>query len=142
MQVPSFRYLVFLHTRILMLMAWVMMAVLEGCSTTRMLPLQQPSSAAENIASTKLGKDISVSYNESNTLALYQQKPGEADHALRTYKYLVIRLSDNAIVHEGSFRAGYVKWADNTSVEVYSQNDLKSEKDSDKKIIPVNSGNR
>lgn len=67
----------------------------------------------------KLGTGYTVSYNEPKTYALYQQSRVN-DHANRSFKYLVVNLSDSKIISEGSFRNGYVKWIDNNSIEIGS----------------------
>jgi hypothetical protein len=66
-----------------------------------------------------LGSAYSVNYNETKKFALYQQSRVN-DHVNRSFKYVVVRLSDNKILNQGSFRKGYVKWIDATKIEVAS----------------------
>ena len=52
---------------------------------------------------------------------------------------MVVRISDNAIVHKGIFSLGYVKWLNNDSIEVFSGSKAAKEESGTKKIINVNS---
>ena len=85
-----------------------------------------------------LGAENVIEINGIKTHALCQQKR-EADHLRRKIRYMVVRIADNAIVHEGIFSMGYVKWLNNESVEVYSGSNAGKEENSTKKIINVNS---
>lgn len=38
----------------------------------------------------------------------------------RSFKFIVIKISEKKIVREGSFKNGYVKWVDDKSIEVAS----------------------
>ena len=84
-----------------------------------------------------LGSGNIISLNETRTFALCYQDPS-GDHALRKYKYLVVRLADRTIVREGIFRIGSVGWAGDESIEVISSSTSVRE-GSTKKIIHVTS---
>jgi len=88
------------------------------------------------MADSALGGHNSIELNGAKTFALCQQRPG-ADHARRQYRFVVIRLKDGAIVHEGAFSMGHVKWLDDESIEVVSASS--SAEGGTKKIIHVNS---
>ena len=66
-----------------------------------------------------LGNNYIQQPNASNTYTLYQQK-AEGDHVGRTYKYAVVRKSDGEMVLSGTYQFGYVKWANDTLLEVLS----------------------
>lgn len=85
-----------------------------------------------------LGAENIIELNGSKTFALCQQKR-EADHFRRKFRYMVVRISDNAIVHKGIFSLGYVKWLNNDSIEVFSGSKAAKEESGTKKIINVNS---
>lgn len=89
------------------------------------------------VAGKTLGPENVCEANASGTFALCQQKPG-ADHSRRQYRFAVVRLSDMAIVHEGTFGMGYVKWLDDASIELYSGSPSIREEDGARKIIHVN----
>ena len=84
-----------------------------------------------------LGNGNIIELNETKTFALCEQKP-TTDHARRQYRFVVIRLNDKAIVHEGTFSMGYVQWLDDKSIEVASGSPS-SDEGSTMKIIHVNS---
>lgn len=50
-----------------------------------------------------------ITYNATKTFALCQQIPNK-DHAAKRYRFIVIRLNDQQVVHENAFSMGYVKW--------------------------------
>ncbi len=109
-----------------------------GCRSNS--PLQQTASSTDQIARTKLGEPFSRVDNEDKTYALVQQVRRQ-DHLKQTIKYLVIQLKDNSIVHEGSFKMGYVKWNSNETIEVFNGDTLNDSK-SEKKIIHILSNQR
>jgi hypothetical protein len=92
----------------------------------------------QTVVDQALGSPNQITFNENGTFALCQQKP-ETNHARRLYRFVVIRVRDNAIVREGAFSMGYVKWINNKSIEVYSGSTSRSGTDGSKKIIHVNS---
>jgi hypothetical protein len=98
---------------------------------------QEPQLSPENQAKSRLGVKYTVDYNVSKTYALYQQQR-ENDHSGRKFKYIVVRLKDNKITHEGSFSMGYVKWLDDKSIEVLNSS-IRNDSGGEKKIITVNS---
>lgn len=111
----------------------VLIAFVFGCATSS--PARQID--IEALVQSKLGTSYSVTENASRQYALYQQTPAN-DHAFRSYKYVIIRLSDGSVSAEGSFRNGSAKWIDNYSVEVISTD--RNEK-TDKKIIRLEDQN-
>jgi hypothetical protein len=89
----------------------------------------------EDVISERLGKKYELAYNASGTYALCQQQR-DADHPQRNFSFVVIRIADKQIVHEGSFRLGHVKWRDDTSIEVFNSS-IRDEQ-GEKKIISIN----
>lgn len=73
----------------------------------------------EVVAKRELGNDFRTELNESKTYALCQQTIAN-DHASSIVKFVVIQVSDNAVVKKGSFQSGYVKWVSNESIETAS----------------------
>lgn len=111
---------------------FILVSILAGCASHNAVDQED---TVEKIADEVIGGDCSVTLNVSGTFALCQQKPG-ADHARRQYRFIVIHLKDKAVVHEGTFRMGYVAWHDDHSIEVVSES---WKEGSTKKIIPVTS---
>ena len=72
----------------------------------------------ENVVKSKLGPQFSTDHNSNHSYALCQQTRSENDHARRNFKYIVVRLSDNKIMNEGSFVMGHVKWVSDNAIEV------------------------
>jgi hypothetical protein len=97
----------------------------------------QDKASIDSMVSKKLGKKYDLSYNGSKTYALCQQQR-EGDHQQRSFKYIVVRLSDNYVVREGSFRMGYVKWQGDQSIEVSSSVSVRDEQ-GQKQIINIHS---
>ena len=52
----------------------------------------------------------------------------------RTFKFIVVKISEKEIVSEGSFKNGYVKWVDDKSIEVASAGE---DEKLDKRVIVV-----
>lgn len=92
----------------------------------------------DSLAAQKLGDANEIQLNASGDFALCQQKP-KADHPHRSFKYIVVRVSDNSIVTEGYFNSGYVKWYNADSIEVYSVSGAVKSESGSKKIINVTS---
>lgn len=100
-----------------LLLGYLLIAVaVLGCSSTT-LPSQQSLDA---VAKSTLGSNYTTTYNESKQYALCQQKSSNNDHALRSFKFIVVKLADNTITEQGSFKNGYAKWIDDKSIEVSS----------------------
>lgn len=70
-------------------------------------------------ADSVLGPGNTIHLNESRNMALCQQGPA-GDHAMRKYRYIVVRLPDHAVLLQGNFQMGSVKWADDQSIAVIS----------------------
>lgn len=83
----------------------------------------------------ELGEAHQVTYNAPKTYALCQQER-QGDHLRRSFRYIVVRLSDNKVVYKGSFRMGYVAWYDESSIEVVTAS---SARDDEKTIIDIRS---
>lgn len=88
---------------------------MSGCSARK----QSRQVSIDAIVKEKLGSDVVVAYNDSKEYALCQQK-NKSSHALRSFKYIVIRVSDNVITNQGSFQNGYVRWLNENTIEVKS----------------------
>lgn len=102
------------------------------------------TAAFKSAVKAKLGEPYEVSYNKSQTYALCQQARS-GDHIQRRFNYIIVRLADNKVIKEGSFRMGYVKWLDEDSIEVSSSNASAAkdnEKATKKEIIDIHSGQR
>lgn len=102
-----------------------------GCSSNARITQRD----LDSVVKTKLGSAYAISYNESKLFVLCQQTGSTGDHAQRTFKFIVVKVSDNTIKNEGSFRNGYVKWVDDKSIEVSSAG---MDEKSQTKIITIN----
>jgi hypothetical protein len=101
---------------------------------------QDKKAKFEALVKSELGHAYQVSNNTLQTYALCQQERA-GDHLRRNFRYIVVRLSDNKIVHKGSFRMGYVQWHDENSIEVSGASSARDNGDSgEKTIIPIRSG--
>jgi hypothetical protein len=78
---------------------------------------QAKGSPLEDLIKRRIGNDFVMDFNVSKTHALCYQKRSD-DHAQRTMQFIVVRLSDNKEVADGTFKMGYVKWNDNETIEV------------------------
>ncbi|MFZ6013029.1 MAG: hypothetical protein ACOYXT_21985 [Bacteroidota bacterium] len=92
----------------------------------------------QTIAEEKLGKNFNAEYNAEKTYLLCKENR-QGDHANRLFKFIVIKIADHSIVHEGTYKMGYVKWLDNESLEVATSNDPARDDQVSKKIINVTS---
>jgi hypothetical protein len=91
-----------------------------------------------SIVNELLGENNDITYNKPKTFALCQQERS-GDHAARRFKYIVVRMADMEIVHEGSFRLGYVKWVTDDSIEVLDTGHTSSDEPVEKKVIKLDS---
>ena len=98
-----------------LLFSCILVLAVAACSSTA----QTSQGDLSSIVKAKLGSHYSTHHNQSNSFALYQQSPG-GDHMNRSFKFIVIKISEKKIVREGSFKNGYVKWVDDKSIEVAS----------------------
>lgn len=97
-----------------------MIVLLIGATSCRApQPRVSQEDDLETLALQVVGKDHSIELNQSGTYALLHEKPS-SDHMARKYTYAVVRVSDHMVLRRGVFRMGYVKWKDETSIEVYS----------------------
>jgi hypothetical protein len=92
--------------------------LLVGCSrtTTRGRLAQDIDLAALNkIITQEIGESHEIDFNTSKTYLLaYREK--EITETFTTY--LVLNVSTRAIIKRGSFRPGYIKWKDASSIEL------------------------
>jgi hypothetical protein len=89
----------------------------------------------QTLVTSKLGPFYTVTYNSAQSHALCEPKTKE-DHARRKHTFIVVRLVDNAVIKEGTYTLGYVKWISDTTLEVYSEPMHGRES---KKMISINS---
>jgi hypothetical protein len=87
---------------------------------------QGENSSLDATIKSRIGNDFVIDFNKSKSYALCYQKAGD-DHSQRTFQFIVVRLSDNRIVNEGTFRMGYVKWVDEGTIEVLNTPRVNSE---------------
>ena len=81
-------------------------------------PSSEDQTSFDEVVRGKLGSNYTVDDNPNHEYALCQQKRSENDHARRTFAYIVVRRSDNEIVHNGTFVLGSAKWVDPNTIEV------------------------
>ncbi|HEY0653821.1 MAG TPA: hypothetical protein VGD65_11870 [Chryseosolibacter sp.] len=103
-------------TCVALVIAFALSLSLQGCAQAT----QSSRETLDAIARRKLGEKYAITYNASKDYALCQQTSSGQDHALRRFKFIVVSVSENTIINEGSFKDGYVKWIDNKSIEVSS----------------------
>ncbi len=96
--------------------------LLTACSekTNRTQSVNSVSISMGTITKTiaaKLGDEFKTEANTANTYLL----AFKVKNAIETNSfYLVIDMRDGKVIKEGTFRPGYVKWADNYSIELLS----------------------
>lgn len=113
------------------------LVIFPACSATK--HYRDTQTDFETTVKRKLGAQYAVSYNTAKTHALCQQMRS-GDHSQRSFRYLVIELSNNKVMREGSFRMGYVRWVNDQSIEVSNSSvGRKNEKANNKEIININS---
>lgn len=81
---------------------------------------QQPSMAGtqiEEVLQNKLGAHSDPNYNDSKSMAIYKATVDRSKEG-SPVPYLVISLADGVILHEGSYQRGYVKWSNDSTIEV------------------------
>lgn len=110
---------------------------LPGCRASE--KNSKEHSEFEALVRQKLGQQYAIHYNTSKTHALCQQVR-EGDHSLRTFKYIVVKLQDNEVAFEGTFRMGHARWIDDRSIEVLNASRYADETTAEKKIINIESG--
>ncbi|MCZ8214670.1 MAG: hypothetical protein O9262_00450, partial [Cyclobacteriaceae bacterium] len=82
----------------------------QGSTTQTSVNLSQ---IVENL----LGKETTQMANAAKTLTLfYQVHDAETTQSTR---YVVLDNSNGALITKGSFKAGYVKWKSDTSLEIF-----------------------
>jgi hypothetical protein len=121
------------------LFLWIVSIALPGCRASEKKTKEHPDFDA--LVKQKLGQQYVVSYNTSKTHALCQQAR-EGDQLLRNFKYMVVKLQENKIVFEGSFRMGHALWIDDRLIEILSASVNGDETSAEKKIINIDSGQR
>ena len=85
-----------------------------------------------------VGNAYQTDYNVTKQYALCQEKR-QGDAAARKFKYVIVRLSDFKIIHQGTFQMGHVRWINDDAIEVQTNPDGAVSESSEKKIINVNS---
>ncbi|MCI0751177.1 MAG: hypothetical protein L0Y35_05010 [Flammeovirgaceae bacterium] len=75
---------------------------------------KQDTNTYEEIAKGELGEEVHFEFNQAKSYVLCTQKT-EASSIL---KYLVIRLNDYHILKRGSYNPGYIKWINNSELEL------------------------
>lgn len=60
-------------------------------------------------------RSAEIDYNQSKDIALCYEKE---TNTAGLKKFEVIRVKDNLIIEEGSFRPGYIKWINNYEIEL------------------------
>jgi hypothetical protein len=96
---------------------------------------QTQENAVDKIVKERLGLETTFENSANGTYRLYKQTGG--GHAARSYKYLVVRLSDQTVVSEGQYRMGYVKWKDDATLELVTSNGP-ADREPEKKFINLN----
>jgi hypothetical protein len=104
----------------------VLVSITCDCCRAANNDQQTRNSPLEDLITARIGNDFVVDFNMRKTHALCYQKHNE-DHAQRTMQYIVVRLSDNKEVANGTFKMGYVKWKDNETIEVLTTPQVSAE---------------
>jgi len=74
----------------------------------------------KEIATKKLGEDVSFIMNDSKTYVLcISEVKGTVKQPRNMLSYMVIKLSDNSAVLDNKVDGGTVKWSNDTEIEVY-----------------------
>ena len=115
----------------------VLLLIFCGCSPTGQTQYSTHQDL-RTIAAEKLGKDFAGDYNPDKTYIIFKQIR-QGDHSQRLIKYIVVKIADHSVVNEGSYQMGYVKWLNNTDIEVMSSEDPARDDQVSKKIISVKS---
>lgn len=102
--------------KFLQLIGFVSVATLMcGCKTT--VQNQQQTEDAKTIAISKLGSPIESFKSPDGHYELFVQQPNNSPMK-QPLKFLVIQINTNQVVMEKSFMPGYVKWIDDTTLEL------------------------
>ncbi len=81
---------------------------------------QEEKTAYKKIALTKLGDNITYVLNETKTYVLcIKETKGTVQQPRNSIKYLVVKISDNAVALESTVDGGTVKWYNLKMVQVY-----------------------
>jgi ribosome biogenesis GTPase A len=92
------------------------------CCTKKTVSVEQGSTTQTSvnlsqIAENLLGKETAQVSNEAKTLTLFYQVH-DAETTQST-KYIVLDNVNGAVITKGSFKAGYIKWKSDTSLEIF-----------------------
>jgi hypothetical protein len=79
----------------------------------------------EEVISDKIVNAI-IEYNQSKTFALGVESSAENK---QTIKYIIIREEDCEIIYEGMFRPGYIKWLNDTEIELFDSPEIINDND-------------
>lgn len=89
--------------------------LLSGCRSQNNIVL-----SLDSLVRQKVGPAAIAEYNPSKTYVLYKEADDAASYRQAPLKYVVFRLNDNHVALEGKFSRGYVKWLNDTMLEVLS----------------------
>ena len=115
---------------------FLLAACVTGCKTSHSNKTNPDE--LNSLLASKLGESVTTEYNESQTFVLAYQKISLQENKAR--HYVVVKLADNSIVLQGSFRPGSIRWYDNNRIEVADLPGtvtLDDNPDQYKKILPV-----
>jgi hypothetical protein len=91
--------------------------VLPGCRSQNTVH----STRLDSLAKERAGPAPIPVYNDNKTYVLYKEAEDSASYTSQSaIRYVIFRLKDNEVVLEGKFTRGYVKWINNTLIEVLS----------------------
>ena len=95
--------------------------LVSSCGTSKVNnSTQEMATNYKDIASEKLGEDISYTMNKANSYALCKSEIiGTPKQPRNNLSYVVINLKDNSIVLEDKIDGGTVNWLNNSEIEVY-----------------------
>jgi hypothetical protein len=76
---------------------------------------KEVDASTNQLIENSIGKNYLRILNESKNLSLMYQQDVDATSVT---KYIVLDNSNNTIISKGSFKAGYVKWKSDNSIEI------------------------
>lgn len=95
----------------------VILLLLCHCKSTQ-LSAQSPT--LEQVIREKVGGEASTESNKTDTYILAKEAPDTSGTGSHACKFVVIRKKDHAVMVEGKYSNGYVKWVTDNSIEVLS----------------------
>ena len=99
----------------------ILILVLASCGASKKSNSTQTADNKYNeLATEKLGEDVSFTMNNSKTYVLcISEVKGTVKQPRNMLSYMVIKLSDNTTVLEKKVDGGTVKWFNDMEIEVY-----------------------